>query len=281
MKNNNPTTYSLFSKNGQILPASEAVVSLFNIEYSYGYGVYETLKVRKGILYFVDQHLERFAHSANVLEIPLPFPPSKIKQFLSDLIKAISVKSCNIKMLLIGGNEPTVYIFASAPLYPDRKLYKQGCQLLSYEYERLFPTAKTLNMLPSYIAYKKAKQQGCYDALLTDHQSIVLEGTRTNFYLVKDLTIFHAPSKRILEGVTFLSLLNVAKNQGFSFVEKETRLSEILDHDGAFITSTSSKIIPVRNVDTFSFNAIPNSITKLIKAYDQFLNTCNGILPPL
>jgi len=269
--------FTFFSRNGTILPITEASVSLLSVEYSYGYGVYETLKVRNSILYFIDQHLERLQHSATTLGIPLPFPTNEIKVFIQNLIESLQVDACNIKLLLIGGNEPILNIFATAPLYPDKKLYKQGAKLLSYTYERLFPTAKTLNMLPSYIAYKKAKENSCYDALLIDENGIMLEGTRTNFCMMKGTTIFKAPQHRILGGVTFLTLAHVADKAGFSIIEKEISIHDLSSYDGAFITSTSTKIMPIKQIDSFAYPQISPSIQLLMKSYEEFLDLSKGV----
>jgi branched-subunit amino acid aminotransferase/4-amino-4-deoxychorismate lyase len=269
--------FGLFSRNGTILPISDASVSLLSVEYSYGYGVYETLKVRNSVLYFIDQHLERLQHSATVLGISLPFSKNEIKTFIRTLINSLQVDACNIKVLLIGGNEPMLTIFATAPLYPDRKLYKQGAKLLSYTYERLFPTAKTLNMLPSYIAYKKAKENDCYDALLIDKNGIMLEGTRTNFCVMKGTTIFKAPEHRILGGVTFLTLAHVANNAGFSIREKEISIQDLSSYDGAFITSTSTKIMPIKQIDSYAYPQLSPSIQNLMKSYEEFLDASGGI----
>jgi branched-subunit amino acid aminotransferase/4-amino-4-deoxychorismate lyase len=271
------SNFPVFSQNGKILPVFEAQISLFNIEYSYGFGVYETLKLRNNVLYFVDEHLERLAHSATVIGIEMSFSASQIKLYLTELVQQLNVTSCNLKILLIGGPEISLYIFASAPLFPDRKLYRQGAKLVSYTYQRLFPTAKTLNMLPSYIAYKQALAQGCYDSLLIDDRGIVLEGTRTNFCLVKGSTIFRAPQDRVLGGVTFMTLEKIAQAEGFTIKEAEINLAEIGEYDGAFITSTSTKIMPIIQIDDYSFTEIPNSVTSLMKAYDTFLDQSQGV----
>jgi branched-subunit amino acid aminotransferase/4-amino-4-deoxychorismate lyase len=125
-------------------------------------------------------------------------------------------------------------------------------------------------MLPSYLAYKKAKELGCYDALLIDKNGIMLEGTRTNFCVLKDKTIYRAPSHRVLEGITFLTLSKITKQEGFSIVEKEIPIQELPAYDGAFITSTSTKIMPIRRVDNYTL-AIPQTIKHLMKSYDTYL----------
>ncbi len=279
LKRGKVSDFKLFSHNGKILPVKAAKVSLFNIEYSYGFGIYETMKLRHGRLYFVDQHLERLFHSAAVIGVDIGYPVDQINRWLAELVEALSIEAANLKILVIGGKESAVYIFASAPLYPDKKLYRQGVKLISYPYERLFPTAKTLNMLPSYLAYKKAQESDCYDALLIDAEGNILEGTRTNFCLVRGQTIYRAPADRVLGGVTFLTLEIVAKRLGWSIVEQLVPLKEIADFEAAFVTSTSTKIMPVKQIDDHLFPPIPEPIFALIRAYDNFLAECRGVLP--
>lgn len=270
------SNFNYFSKNGKVLPTSEAKVSLFNIEYSYGYGVYETLKIRNNILYFADLHLDRLEKSANTINIPLPYPKDEIKKYLHQFIEKLATNSCNIKIVVIGGNKPNLYIFATNPYYPDRKLYRKGAKLISYKYERLFPQAKTLNMLNSYIAYTRARNRGCYDALLIGDGNEILEGTRTNFFLIQDQVIYHTPKDRILEGVTFLTLTTVLEEHGFSIKEKIVRLEEIGQFEGAFITSTSTKVMPVSEIDDRRLQ-IPENMHKIMKLYQHFLEEGKGV----
>jgi branched-chain amino acid aminotransferase len=273
--------FQYFSQNGQILPIDQASVPLDNIAYSYGFGVYETLKVRNGLLYFVDQHVERLLQSAEIITLDHPFTKEAIKNYLQALLESLELtsekSSCNLKMLLIGGHEPQLFILALAPLFPDRKLYRQGAKTITVHYQRLFPNAKTLNMLASYLAYKKAKEQGCYDALLQTASGELLEGTRTNFYTIKDDIIFTPPIEHILEGVTRQTVLAVAKKEGFTIREADIPIDNLPKYDGAFLTSTSSKIIPIRQIDEHTFQEIPKDLKRLMKAYDTFLQTCNGV----
>ncbi|GEM_PF-113924 len=269
--------FSYFSKNGQILPINEAVIPIENIEYSYGFGVYETIKVRNGVLYFAKEHVDRLLKSAEIIGLIHPYGKAQIKSYLEDLINKLKTESCNIKMLLIGGREPQLFIIPLAPLFPDRKLYSHGAKTITVGYERLFPNAKTLNMLPSYMAYKKAKESDCYDAICIDSEGFITEGTRTNFFAIKDSILFSPPEPKILAGVTRKTVLFVAKKYGFKVQEKDILLAEIGQYDGAFLTSTSTKIIPIRQIDDFVFGEIPVKLKELMSTYDTFLKESNGI----
>jgi branched-chain amino acid aminotransferase len=267
--------FQFFSTNGEILPIELAIVPISNIEYSYGFGVYETLKVRKGIVYFVKQHVERLFHSAKVIDLSHSFAKKEIEKYIHELLVKLQVDACNIKMLLIGGRDPQLFIIPLAPLFPDRKLYSQGAATITVSYERIFPNAKTLNMLPSYIAYKKAKEKNCYDALLISQKGTILEGTRSNFFTIKNNVLYTPPVEEVLEGVTRQTVIATAKKTGFVIKEVAIPLLQIANYDGAFLTSTSSKIIPITRIDEHRFE-IPKSLKELMKAYDDFLQTSNG-----
>lgn len=271
--------FSYFSKNGQILPIDEAVMPLFNIEFSYGFGVYENIKVRNGTVYFVKQHINRLQKSTEIIGLSHSFTHDEITKYLQELLEKLELTtdgSCNIKMLLIGGREPQLFIIALAPLFPDRKLYSEGVKTITVEYERFLPQAKTLNMLPSYLFYKQAKEADCYDSLLVSNTGTIVEGTRTNFFVIKGRELFTPPAEVVLEGVTRQTVIHVAKQNGFTLHEVAIPLAQIIDYDGAFLTSTSSKIVPIRQIDEQVLQ-IPESLRKLIKAYDAFLDESNGI----
>ena len=275
--------FKYFSKNGQILPIEQATIPLENVEYSYGFGVYETMKVRNGVVYFVDQHVNRLFKSSEIIELIHSYSKEQIKGYIEDLINKLRSESenaeisCNIKMLLIGGREPLLFIIPLSPLFPDRKLYSQGAKTITVHNERLLPNAKTLNMFPSYMAYKKAKENGCYDALYIDSQGYITEGTRTNFFAIKGSTLFSPPLDKILEGVTRTTMIHVARKHGFEIQEKDIPLSEIDQYDDSFLTSTSTRIVPIRQIDDFIYAEIPEKLKELMAAYDAFLKESNGI----
>jgi len=273
--------FDYFSKNGKVLPSEEAVIPLSSIEYSYGFGVYETLRVSNGQVYFLKDHLERLMESAKIIGLEHEFRENDIAKYFNQVILKNNAETCNVKMLLVGApknDEAQLFIICLNPLFLDKKLYHNGATVTTYKYERVFPHAKTLNMLQSYLAYRKAKEVGAYDALLINNDGFITEGTRTNFFCIKDKTIYTPREKDILLGITRKVLLKVAKDNGFEVAEQDIKLSEIANFDGAFISSTSSKIIPIRQVDNVTLNSQPNTLVELMSLFDDFLTKCGGKL---
>lgn len=265
--------FTHFSRNGEILPIEQAVVPLSNIEYSYGFGVYETVRVSRGQPLFVGKHCQRLMESARIIGLEHSFDAAQVKKNVQALLDTLKAETCNLKILLIGSSrdDASISIIASNPLFPDRKLYKNGVSVTTYQYEREFPHAKSLNMLPSYLAYREAKRAGAYDALLFDRDDCVTEGTRTNFFAIKDRTIYGPPESDILLGVTRDNLLEVADRHGFTTAEQRMPLTSLSDYDGLFLTSTSSKIMPIAAVGDQCWE-IPETLRELMQAFNAFLD---------
>lgn len=274
-------TFNYFSKNGEILPIKEAVTPVSSIEYAYGFGVYETIRLSNGVIYFLKDHLERLEESAQIINLDHNFTPGDITVYISDLISKNNIQTCNLKLLLIGAprkENAQLFILCLNPLFPDRKLYRDGADFITYNYERAFPHAKTLNMLQSFLAYKKANEAGSYDALLINREGNITEGTRTNFFCIKDKTIYTPPEKDILLGVTRKAILKVALEDGYEIQEKNIKIQDIENYDGAFISSTSSKIIPIKKIDNLALKHYPDTLRNLMNKYSDFLDKCGGKL---
>ena len=299
-------SFNFFSRNGNILPVAEAQVPLGNIEYAYGFGVYESIRVPNGVTYFLDEHIERLMNSARAIGLEHPFSGEMVADAIAELLAKNVADTCNVKILLIGpstsfdktqdkslraggktAKDAELNILCLNPLFPDKKMYRDGVACVTYPYERPFPHAKTLNMLQSYLAYRKAKEAGAYDALLIDKQGCITEGTRTNFFCIsaqggsasgRKGTIFSPAEDKILPGVTRKAVLKVAADNGFAVEQKDIRPADLQEYDGAFLTSTSSKVLPIRTIDSFQFAEQPAALKELMAAFDAFLGQCGGRL---
>lgn len=275
------TDQKLFSLNGQLLPLDKAVAPVNNIEFSYGFGVYETVRVSGGVIYFAHEHIDRLLTSAKIIGLEHSFSAGRIEEYMNDLLEASNLKTSNLKMLLIGApakEAVQLYIMALNPLFPPRKLYTQGATCVTYKNERFLPHAKTLNMLPSYLAYREARAKGAYDALLVNRSGCVTEGTRTNLLCIKDNTIVSPPEDEILLGVMRKVVLKVALSNGFKSEERDIPLGEISQFDNVCLTSTSTKLMPVRSIDDTELNPVSDNTRELMKKVNQFLSDCKGTL---
>ena len=256
----------------------KAVVPVSNIEYSYGFGVYETIRVSNNVIYFLEDHSQRLIDSAQIISLEHSFSESFVRQSIQELVKKSDAGTYNLKLLLIGGptkSEASLYILCLSPFFPDRKLYKNGASFITYNYERAFPHAKTLNMLQSYMAYRKARENNSYDALLVNRRGYITEGSRTNFFCVNKNKIVSPLEDDILLGVMRKVVLKVAIQNGIEIICKDIRPSDIKNYEAAFVTSTSSKIIPVKSIDNVPIGPLSPTLEMLINKCNQFLSSCS------
>lgn len=268
-----------FLLNGKVLPIRKATISVLNIEYQYGFGVYETVRVNDNVPFFLENHTTRLIASAKTVGIEHKFSEKNFKEYTEKLIKKLNAGTYNLKFLLIGGDKIEncfFYIFPSSPYFPDRNLAKNGISVITDSFERVFPTAKTLNMLQSYLSYKKAKQNGCWDALGVDKEGFIREGTRTNFFAIKDNVIYKAPKEKILDGITQQVVMSVAAKNGYQIQEQNISKEDLKNFDGFFLTSTGVKVMPISKIDDIVL-PIPESIKNLMLLVNDFFAKCNGI----
>ncbi len=266
------------SHNGKLIPAQDAHIAVDNIEFTYGFGVYEGLKIRNGKIYFVDQHLDRLMQSADIIGLEHPFNKNDIQKWIIELKEKNAPDAANVKILLIGGktkDDANLYIMILAPRFPEKKVYTQGVHTITRSFERFLPQAKTLNMLPSYLYYREAMRANAHDTLLIDRDGRILEGTRSNFFAIKDKTLYTAPLERVLNGVTRQHVMAAAKQNGYTVTEMAVALHNITNYDGAFLTHTSGGIVPIKSIGDFSFTEIAPALKDLMNCYDKYIEAAS------
>jgi len=217
-------------------------------------------------------------HSAQCINLTHDFTPTVITSWIKEFGEKIAEPSTNIKMLLLGGETPKeaeLLLFPLAPFFPKKEWYRDGVTTFSFEYERWMPQSKSLNMLASYYYYNKSKKQGGYDALYVDHSGNIREGTRTNFYAMKGKKIISPPKQDVLEGVTMMTIEKVIESSDFTIEYRPISKTSLPDFDSVFLSSTSSKILPVASIDSMKFH-ISSDLKQLIQIYNAALNASSG-----
>ncbi len=232
-------------------------------------GVYEVLRVVNGIPLFLEDHLERFYHSAQLAGINIGYSDSQIKEFLKDLIKKNKASAGNI-IISCKINFETFFI---SHVYPADKLYTEGINCGILKAERDNPNAKVLHTTVRNRADQIISEKGFYEVLLVDHLGKVTEGSRSNVFFVSENEIVTSPVNRVLVGITRQKTLKLAADLNIHVVEREVSFSELQAFNAAFITGTSPKILPIIKIDAFKFNPQNKIVVELIKKYNELIET--------
>ena len=248
-------------RNGRLASPADAMFSLDDVDATYGYGCYETLKIRDGVLYFPEFHEERLLRSASILGIATDIRKGQVVEALGMLSRGNEAGDCNIKIMLMGHeNRPAdCFAFMIPPLVAPAAAYAEGASCLLYGGERHFPQAKSLSMLLSTIAYREAARLGCWDALLVNGLGQITEGTRTNVFYARrgePDVVYTPPAADVLEGITRRTLILALAESGIRTVERPLTVEAALGGGyGLAVTSTSSRVMPVGTLISHSKTA--------------------------
>jgi len=240
--------------NGSLAGPEALRFSLDDTDITYGYGCYETLKVRDGLLYFAPLHAERLLASARVLGIRHELGADAVARGLEGLVAANGVADCNLKLMLYGreGRAADWYAFLLPPLRPPAGSREGGVDCLVYRGERHFPNAKSLSMLLSTVAFREASGRGAWDALLVNRRGELTEGTRTNLFYLDPAgcdVLYTPPAEDCLPGITRHTLAEALAERGVRVEERRLTLDEALAATySLFVSSTSSLLLPVRRL---------------------------------
>jgi D-alanine transaminase len=134
---------------------------------------------------------------------------------------------------------------------------------------------KTVALLPNVLAKQQAREGGAYEAWLVDEDGNVTEGASTNAWIVtREGTLVTRPTgNEILSGITRASVMKLVREEGIEFAERPFTLAEAKQAREAFITSATSYVLPIVQIDEAVVgNGKPGSIArKLFAAYLSYM----------
>ncbi len=242
-------------RNGELIPASEAMLPVTSREVQCNFSVYESLRVIEGRAVHLPEHLARLRESAGMLGLVHPFADGQIESWIYLLIKHQRIERASMRVLIVGGAEPVLFITASPILEYPRSMYDDGVFCTVYSGERFMPECKTSNLLLNYLALEDSKRRGGFEALLLDRDGCLREGTRSNFYGFRNGVLYTAPLELVLDGVTRRSVLRAARESGIQVREEAVRYVELGEFDEVFISATSMSAMPVSRIENLVFNS--------------------------
>lgn len=258
-----------FIINGELKPARDFM------GFEKAGGIYEVLRVVKGVPLFLEDHLERFFISASIAQKKIPFSREQISGFLDQLIRENRVEKGNI-LLACKNNLKAFFI---PHKYPEKEWYNTGvpCGILKAEREK--PNAKVFQTPVRQLADELMEQHGFYEVLLVDHFNRITEGSRSNVFFVTNEGLVTPPGNEVLLGITRQKTILLAQNAGIAVSEHDVFMDDLPRFQAAFITGTSPKILPVSQIGELKFNPQNHVVQLLREKFDELiLNYIRSVL---
>ena len=250
--------------NGEYLPENEAKISVFDRGFLFADGVYEVTSVLGSKLIDFAGHAKRLERSLNELEMRNPISTEDLLEVHRQLVEQNGIVDGLIYLQITRGapndrdfafpsedTAPTIVLFTqNKPGLADSPQAKTGMKIISVEDLRWGRRdIKTVQLLYPSMGKMMAKKAGVDDAWLVE-DGFVTEGTSNNAYIVKgNKIITRALSTDILHGITRAAVLRFAREAQMEVEERNFTIEEAKQADEAFITSASTFVMPVVEID--------------------------------
>lgn len=278
---------SLGLVNGNLVDLDENVIPMEDRGHQFGDGVYEVTKVYNGRCFALMPHLDRLYRSLRAIRIPATYTLEELVEFHELLIEKSGITEGSIYLQITRGASPRVHSFPeqmvpclTMSIRPvgalNHSLWEQGVKVGLIPDERwLRCDIKSLNLLPNILGKQHAKESGYYEGIMVRDQHVT-EGTSSNFFVVKDDVVWTYPATNlILKGITRTIIMErLAKELGITILEKPFEVSFIKGASEAFLSGTSTEIMPVITINgTQVGNGQVGPITrKLQEAYTSLID---------
>ena len=254
--------------NNKFCSLDKAQISVNDRGYQFGDAVYEVIYYKNGKFLDLEGHLKRLRISMSRIDFELKYSDSAIITIMKRLVAENNIKHGSIYIQVSRGEYSRDHSYFNMPLKPilviltkkikeDFKTIIPGIKVYTtFDTRWNNPDIKTTQLLPNVLAKTKGIKNGFGEALFLDKKSYITEGASSNFWILNknNILITRSLDGKILAGITRDSILNCAKNKNIKVEEKKISLDNIKDCKEAFITSASSFVTPVIQVDKMIIN---------------------------
>ncbi len=247
-----------------MVPKEEASVSIYDSGFLYGDAVFEGLRAYSGRVFKLDEHIDRLFDSARSLEINIGKSKDEMKKAILDVMRENGLRDAHIKPVVSRGRkaqsglDPRLCRFGATIIIiaePKEPTFaKEGISVMVSSYRRNPPECldakvKCNNYLNNILARLEAIRYGVDDALMLDTRGFVAELSSTNIFGAKNGRLFTPFPHSCLNGITRLTVIELAEKEGIEVEEKDISLSEIYTSNECFATGTAAEIVPVVEVN--------------------------------
>ncbi|PLX14736.1 MAG: aminotransferase class IV [Marinilabiliales bacterium] len=258
-----------FLHNFKFLPSSEFDEDLPGK----GTSIYEVIKVEKGIPIFLEDHLNRLYNSADISNLSINESYCDFEALIGELIKKNKTVDGKIKIIIrfanSGKSEKDLLIYFTPQIIPSLEDYENGVEVGICNAIRSNPNAKIYNTIARKKANDRIAEENIFEVLLINKDGFITEGSRSNVFFIRENKVITAPSKEVLNGITRKHIVNICTTNKISLFEHKVHQSDISKMDALFLTGTSIKVLPVKNIGKNEFNPDHEVLRKIMELYDQ------------
>jgi branched-chain amino acid aminotransferase len=251
--------------NGRLVGRDEAGVSPFDSVVQGGDAVWEGLRLYRGRIFRLGQHLDRLVNSAKALAFQqIPEREWIVNEIRRTLAANRMYDGVHIRLTLTRGvkltsgmdprlnqSGPTLIVLAEhkPPVYPTDGLALVTSSVRRFPPDCLDPKIHHNNLIQSILAKIEANVAGADDALMLDQRGFVAETNATHVFVVERGVVCTPRLVACPEGITRSAVLDLCREHGVPWDECDLTLAQVYRAAECFCTGTMGELAAVTRVD--------------------------------
>ena len=267
---------------GKYLNYEDSKIHVNDRGYHFGDAVYEVIVFNKNIFYDFDGHIQRLFKSLTSLEIKFSLSSSSLKIIINNLIRLNKANIGSVYIQVSRGVAERNHSFHGLNIKPILTIIVtkksniennlNGVKAITLNDNRWSrPDIKTTQLLPNVLAKTLANKNNAYESIFIDDEGFVTEGSSSNIWVLnkEHQLITRNLDGKILSGITRNSISLFAKKNNIAVIEKKFTQIELYNAKEVFLTSASSFIMPIIQIDDQNINQglVGNISLELRKLY--------------
>ena len=271
---------------GKFVEWKNAKVHVLNHGLHYGSCVFEGERVYNKKIFKSNEHSIRLHKSAEIIGFKVPFSVAEINAAKEELVKKQGIVDGYVRAFAWRGSEKmaisaqhnTIHMAIACwawPPYYSQEAREAGLKLKFARYKRPSPetapvAAKAAGLyMICTISKHEAESEGYNDALMLDYRGFLAEATGANLFLVMKNGELHTPLPDcFLNGITRLTVIDLARERGIKVVERHIKPEELADAQDAFLTGSAAEITRIGSIDDkYKYPKMSQMTSDLMKAY--------------
>ncbi len=274
--------------NNEMVDWGDVKLHVLNHGLHYASCVFEGLRVYEGEIFKLEQHTNRFFHSAKRMGFEIPYSENDINKACVETVKIQKVQNGYVRpvawrgseMMAISAQQTKIHVAIATwewGSYFDPNLKLKGIRLNISKWRRPAPNtipwdtkASGLYMICT-LSKHEAEKDGYSDSLMLDYEGNVAEATGANIFFKDKEGNLHTPiPDSFLDGITRRTIIDIAKSKNIKVNERKISPDELNNFEGCFLTGTAAEVTPVSQIQDFKFQ-VCNTIIDLSESYQSLV----------
>lgn len=254
--------------NGKFTPSSQATVSVFDHSFLYGDGIFEGIRIDKGKIFKLNEHIERLFRSAHFIHLAMPLSFEEMRDAVIQTAAVNRLSDGYLRPLVTRGEgglgiegskslgRPNVFVIPQIrKKFDDNIRTEKGLRAKVLSTRRIAPQCvdpriKSNNYLNNILG--KFEQWSCQAdvGIMLDADGWVTEGCSENIFCVSKGALLTPPAFRTLDGITRQTILHdLCPPLKIRAEEKDMTTYDLFTAEEMFVCGTLSEIVPIVEID--------------------------------